>query len=61
MKKQDQFKVISYRYGLFKNHTLEEFLNEIETDEWGVFQVLQDTWWYPGGTEHTLQIVMKRR
>jgi len=59
MKKE--FKVIEYTFGLFKNIPLEDFLNDIEDHEWGVFQVLETEYWQPGGSEKRLRVVMKRR
>jgi len=56
-----QFKIINYRYGIFSNIPLEDFIEQVVTDfpDYELFQVVKNSWATMGQEYHELMLVLR--
>jgi len=58
-----KIKIVNYRFGIFKDIPLEDFINQIlsEEPEYDLLQVVDYDYWTPAGFEYIRYLILKLR
>jgi hypothetical protein len=58
-----KFEIVNYTFGIFKDIALDDFICQVleKEPDYELFQVIEGTYWHPGGTENYRQLLLKRK
>ena len=58
-----QYEIVDYNFGIFQDISLVDFIEMVlqQEPEYDLFQIIDNKYWYPAGTQSYRCLVLKRK